>query len=208
MVQLSSFLSAFIGITAAGVSFYFLSKYEFETNWTYEQKYSSSVLDLNGDSNIWKLKIEEARASTPDDSELRSAAKVGTQETLAALKKVCDKIYKTDARHRQYLNDFKRYCTKHNEDVVYGRNLTVIREGAPEERNNLIDSKIEAIKKQRRSLDEGLTFIKYSQDNIEDSRSILKSWCTRAASSPYEGSSSTKFLNFLDYCVKERVITI
>ncbi|CBY92749.1 hypothetical protein HF1_07410 [Mycoplasma haemofelis str. Langford 1] len=198
MIKLSPIILTCVGIADAGIGFLFLSKYEFETVWTYEQKYRSSTLNLNGDERIWQLRMESMKATTPDSPELRAVSRTSVTKSLAVLKKVCGKIYKTDVRNGRYLNDFKRYCVKHNEDLIFGKNWTVIREGSPDNRQTLIDSKLASLQKHRKYLDRDLASIR---DSSEDNREALKRWCTKVLESLYEGSSSTRFLNFLDYCV-------
>ncbi|CBY93003.1 hypothetical protein HF1_09950 [Mycoplasma haemofelis str. Langford 1] len=169
----------------------------------YKEKYSFAILK-DGDSALWDKKFKSLENANPTHETLRKATgSVGDESTRKSHhKNGCREIYESSVKDDKYLDDFKKYCSKNNEDAIGGSWIAVGTEDSvsPSKWND----KLKALKSKKDQ--ETLQALKTLAGKVTDSpdkaqRDELKQWCDGQKSELFLGDNDPFTSGIKSYCI-------
>ncbi|AEW45188.1 hypothetical protein MHC_01610 [Mycoplasma haemocanis str. Illinois] len=175
-----------------------------------KERYSIALLDPSKDEAIWTKKYEILKTSSPHNSALRAALEKSKEpnknevEAKRLLKEGCKEIYESQVDDSAAFSDFKKICSKNNEDASKTGDWNTDEVTAS---NNKWDKALEALNKHNgNELDSQLSElkkeIKPAQPTTFDQtlRTKVKNWCSSTRGEMFEGEYSIKFKNQEAFC--------
>ncbi|AEW45668.1 hypothetical protein MHC_04060 [Mycoplasma haemocanis str. Illinois] len=169
----------------------------------YKEKYRFAILK-DEDSVLWDKKFKLISNANPTHKVLQKAAGSDGDESFrkSRHKKGCHEIYESSVKDDKYLDDFKKYCSKNNEDVI---GSGWISEGtddsvSPSKWNNKLTTlKGKMDRETLRNLKELAGKVKASPDKAQ--REELKRWCDEQKSEIFLGDDDPSTGGIRSYCI-------
>ncbi|AEW45146.1 hypothetical protein MHC_01400 [Mycoplasma haemocanis str. Illinois] len=199
-----------IGVGAAGVGG-LLTFRPWETKETFSNKYQYALLDTSKDNDSWNSKYTALKQATPKHPTLSKAvlaSKKSPSPNDAEAKKImregCKSIYDSPYEGSEYLDDFKKYCSKTNQDASANSTWNTDNTNT----SNKWDTTLTSLKDHNFSEKGKLTAaLSQLKENIKGKstfeqthRESLKNWCDGVKIEPFMGSDSKEFKNQELYC--------
>ncbi|CBY92330.1 hypothetical protein HF1_03220 [Mycoplasma haemofelis str. Langford 1] len=203
-----------LGAGAAGVGGLLTFK-PWETQETFATKYKHALLDTSKDSDSWNNKYTALKQATPKHpkllkavSESKKSPSPNDAEAKKLMREGCKAIYESPHEKSEYLNDFKKYCSKTNQEASTNTTWNTDNVTTSGSGTNKWDTSLTSLKShnfsQKGNLVEAL--VKLKEDIKEKStfeqthRERLKNWCDKVKTETFMGSDSLEFKNQDLYC--------
>ncbi|CBY92802.1 hypothetical protein HF1_07940 [Mycoplasma haemofelis str. Langford 1] len=200
------------GAGAAGVGGYMIFKDKpVQPETTFRTHYSEAILKDN--DALWDSKFTTLKDNGQPAHQKLAAAKTkfssnaADEEAKRLHKEGCQDIYDSKLEKSNYLEDFKKYCSKTIKDGVTGTWITQAStetakwnpqltklKSHDNSKNQALDSTLKVLKEQLS------TGAETQWDN--DKRNALKQWCDGIQGEIFMGSSDSKFTHAQLYCVE------
>ncbi|AEG73350.1 hypothetical protein MHF_1102 [Mycoplasma haemofelis Ohio2] len=171
----------------------------------YSEKYKFAILK-DEDRTLWEEKFKLLASATPSHETLKKASGSQGDESSrkANHKKGCHEIYGLSTKDTKYLEDFKKYCSKNNGDVMGSGWISETTE--PPTSPSKWDTKLTSLKNKKDQ--ETVKALKELAAKLTEStfdkgkRDELKTWCDGGKSGIYLGEDDPSTKVIRSYCVE------